>query len=137
MDNRVIKLIVLYSCLSHGLVLRPASNDLANFYEVDAIKSYDESPIIHLLTDTTDNSKPSHVIFASKDIEDYKILLRNYILDMPKIKLLDIDAQVIINGLKKADNNKMVTWLNMYCEMHPDCDEDKLKEELRKVRPYL
>lgn len=142
MDKKVLIVLILYgSILSHGLILQKSVRDLTNFYEVDTVKEFDERPVTDYLKKNEDNSDLSYIILVPKNSQDYKILLgkseadNKYVIIRSKPKLLELGPYSLIQRLDKSKH--MVMWLNLYCEMHPDCDINKLKEELMKVRPYL
>uniref|UniRef100_A0A2A4JTH6 Uncharacterized protein n=1 Tax=Heliothis virescens TaxID=7102 RepID=A0A2A4JTH6_HELVI len=142
MDKLVFVVVILcfaFSC--RGLVLQKAVEDLTNFYEVDTIKESNEQPIIDYLKNSEGQSELAYIVLVPKDSQDYKVLLdksenyNKYVIIKTKPKLLDLDAYSLVQRVDKS--KQMVMWLNLYCEMHPDCNKNKLHEELMKVRPYL
>lgn len=143
MDNLVFVVVFLYcfAFSSQGLVLQKAVEDLTNFYEVDTIKDSDERPIIDYLKESEDKSELAYIILVPKNSQEYKILrdksenYNKYVIIKAKPKLLDLEAYSLVDRVDKS--KQMVMWLNVYCQMHPDCDKNKLNEELMKVRPYL
>ena len=143
MDN-LVYIVVFLSCFafsSQGLVLQKAVEDLTNFYEVDTIKESDDRLFLDNLKNSEDKSELAYIVLVPKASQEYKLLqdksedYSKYVIIKTKPKLLDLDAYSLVPRVDKS--KRMVMWLNMYCEMHPDCDKNKLNEELMKIRPYL
>lgn len=142
MDNLVYIVVFLsyFAYPNQGLVLQKAVED-TNFYEVDTIKESDDRPLLDYFKNSEDKSELAYIVLMPKDSQEYKVLLDNsedyskYVIIKTKPKLLDLDPYSLVPRVDKS--KQMVMWLNVYCEMHPDCDKNKLNEELMKIRPYL
>ncbi|KAH9640981.1 hypothetical protein HF086_015077 [Spodoptera exigua] len=143
MDNIVLIIVLLY-CFgfsSHGLVLqKPLENSdpEANFYEVDITNESDQRASLDYLKNSKGNTELALVVLVPKDSQDYKVVLEKnehydkYVIVKTKPKLLDLEPYSQHHVDKHKANKQMVMWLNLYCDMHPDCDKNKLNEELRK-----
>lgn len=148
MDNLILVVVLLY-CFgfsSQGLVLQKPAEDSdpqANFYEVDIPNESDQRTSLDYLKNTKGNTELALIVLVPKDNQDYKVVLEKnehydkYVIVKTKPELLDLEPYTQHHVDKHNANKQMVMWLNLYCDMHPDCDKNKLNEELRKVRPYL
>lgn len=143
MDNLVLKLFIFYISIliSDCLVLQKTADDLFNFYEVDTLPATEIPPIINLLKNNLDNNNIAYIVLASKNSENNNVItdddkdLEKYFIIKSRIQILEIEPYTLKNCPNKSKN--IVKWLNKYCEMHPECDKDKLNEELEKISRYL
>lgn len=126
--------LCLFFAISSGLVLN--SNDVNNiFYELDNINTNEDKPEINYLQKPGDDHevKQNYGVMNSNNVnpankDDFK----NYVIVKAKSKLIDMSTYMMMRQLD--DIKYMVVWLNLYCEMHPDCNMKILNEELHKVR---
>lgn len=127
--------LCIFFAISSALVLN--SNDLNNiFYTLDDNNTNEDRPEIHNLQKSADNPgvkqnyakiKPENLKYPVN--KDY---FRDYVIIKAKTKLFDMSPYVMMRQLD--DIKYMILWLNLYCEMHPDCNKKTLNEELYKVR---
>lgn len=127
--------VCFFFAVSSGFVLN--NNDVNNvFYDLDNIDTNENRPEIHYLQKSADD----HDVKLSYDVINFDNLkypinedgFKDYVMIKAKRKLMDMSPYVM---MKQLDDVKyMVLWLNLYCEMHPDCNKKTLNEELRKVR---
>lgn len=119
--------------LSHELVLKTADDDTKSFYQIEKVDKPEELPIIIRHIKNYDSKVLKYKIIApddkfdAYDMEDGK----NYLIIKSKKEAIDVVPYGLVQRLDKI--KYMILWLNLYCEMHPDCDKSVLDEELRKV----
>lgn len=127
--------LCFFFAISSALVLN--SNDGNNlFYELDNINANEDRPEIHNSQTSTDGHgvKQNYDVINPENLkypvnkDDFK----DYVIIKAKRKVFDMSPYVMMRQLD--DIKYMVLWLNLYCEMHPDCNKKTLNEELRKVR---
>lgn len=127
--------LCLFFAVSGGLVLN--SNDVNNiFYELNNINTDEEKPEIHYLQKSTDNLgvKQNYDVMNFENLK-YTVNkndFNDYVIVKAKRKLIDMSPYMMMRQLD--DIKYMVVWLNLYCEIHPDCNKKILNEELHKVR---
>lgn len=129
-----IILICFLTIFSHGLVIKN-NDDLKNFYDVDNMQKAEQPLILQVRNNNKD--KMDYKIILSKDpLDNLDIEANeespNYVVIKSKMQAVDVIPYSLIQRLDKI--KYMVLWLNLYCEMHPDCDKSVLNAELKKVR---
>lgn len=120
----MLKVLVLFDFFLFSSALVLDQNAVNNvFYELDNINTNEVQPVIQYL-DKFDKSK------SPVNRDDFK----DYVIIKAKRKIFDISPYVMMRQLD--DVKYMVLWLNLYCEMHPDCNKKTLNKELQKVSYY-
>lgn len=104
--------------------------------KLDNINTNEDRPEIHLLDkNADDNSAKQNYGTINPEKFKYSVFkddFKDYVIIKAKRKLFDVSPYVMMRQLD--DIKYMVLWLNLYCEMHPDCNKKTLNEELQKVR---
>lgn len=115
----------------------PNDEDTKSLYKIEKVGTSDESPIIIRQFHNRNSKVLQYKIISPDDqfnaynMEDTK----NYLIIKSKKEAIDVVPYGLVQRLDKI--KYMILWLNLYCEMHPDCDKSVLDEELRKVSCFL
>lgn len=135
---KVLAVICSVVVLSHELVLKTPDEDIIkSFYEIEKVEKLEEQPIIIRHIKNKNSNVMQYKIVAPNDkFEDYDMADgKNYLIIKSKKEAIDVVPYGLVQRLDKI--KYMILWLNLYCEMHPDCDKSVLDEELRKVSKVI
>lgn len=123
--------------LSSGLALKAPDEDIKSYYKVEKIERSKEPLIVRHFNIKNKNSKVLRyeIVSPNNNMEDYDVSDgKEYVIIKSEKEAFDVIPYGLVQHLDKI--KYMVLWLNLYCEMHPDCDKSVLDEELRKVSAY-
>lgn len=135
---KVLAVICSVVVLSHELVLKTPDEDIIkSFYEIEKVEKLEEQPIIIRHIKNKNSNVMQYKIVAPNDkFEDYDMADgKNYLIIKSKKEAIDVVPYGLVQRLDKI--KYMILWLNLYCEMHTDCDKSVLDEELRKVSKVI
>lgn len=130
---KILAIICSIVVISHELVITTPDDDTKSFYKIEKVDMPDELPIIIQQTNNGNTKLLQYKIIAPDgQFEAYENTKNYVIIKSKKEAIINVVPYGLVQRLDKI--KYMILWLNLYCEMHRDCDKSVLDEELRKVR---